>query len=283
MRRARLRSLLDAASPSAGRRAPELTVHHLVTATRAARGQVTGSISGQRLRNRSKRATAKLLGFEERTLQVVPAVDERPEVGRGILPLVLARLGTHATRDARVRHHGLGQGPVVGSPGRGDRDVVPVVGQGQHDAVEVTKDVGPGKMKEDAHARVARCFRYSATSAGLTGAGSPPREARERLDRVGDDRSDGNVEPVRPHESLHEYARSCSDRHVRPGQRPAGHGARRSHRPARRARRARAAGSGSAAFPAVPSRCGSTMVKTGRPTMAASISALVLSPTIAAL
>ena len=80
-----------------------------------------------------------------------------------------------------------------------------VVSQRQHDAVEVAKDVGPGKMEEDAHAR-DRGTLLVGDEGRLDGSGRGSSQASERLDRVGDDRCDRDIEPARTNEPVNENA-----------------------------------------------------------------------------
>ena len=127
--------------------AAELAVHDLRATAWTASGQVPAALASQRLRKRSEGAITKLLRLEERAFEIVAAVDDRPEVCRRVLPFVLSRLGTRATRDARMRLHRLRQRPVVGSARCRDRDVVPVLGQRQHDTVEMPQDVRARELK----------------------------------------------------------------------------------------------------------------------------------------
>ena len=110
-------------------------------------GQVPAALASQRLRERPERAVSKLRRLEERAVEIVAAIDECPEVGRGILPFVLPRLRTRPARHSRMRLNRFGKRPVVGSPRRRDDDVVPIIGQRQHDAVEVPEDVRSRELK----------------------------------------------------------------------------------------------------------------------------------------
>ena len=95
-----------------------------------------------------------------------------------------------------------GSGQSLDSPRRGDRDVVPAVGQRQHDTVEVPQDVRPRKLEEDPHTTpvvsgfsrtesVSRSLAVSCVAASASIASATTR-------------SDGHIQPVRSHEALHE-------------------------------------------------------------------------------